>query len=165
MSTSSTAWKTENHSFTTVVIGFGNLLLKDEGVGIHIIQALDGLSRECGGELKIIDGATCPDVLYLLPEGVDKLIIVDAVQGGGKPGYIYRFTPDDLTFSEKIPTSAHQLGLAEGLRGLKLLGLAPKEIIIIGVEPKVVDWGLDVSSELKEILPHLVNLVKKEIFD
>ena len=165
MSADSKTLKAENRSPTHIVIGFGNLLLKDEGIGIHIIQSLGELCHDNGGEVMIVDGATCSDILYLLPDGIEKLIIVDAVKGGGKPGEIYQFTPDDLTFSRRMFTTAHQLSLAEGLRDLELLGATPKEIIIIGVEPKVIDWGLDISPELKEILPQAVNLVKKEIFD
>ncbi len=165
MSTSTITPKAENHLPRTVVIGFGNLLLKDEGVGIHIIQSMHELSLEGSGELMIMDGATCPDVLYLLPDGVDKLIVVDAVKGGGKPGDIYRFTPTDLTFSRGTITSVHQLGLVEGLRGLELLDANPKEVIIIGVEPKEIDWGLEISPELKKILPQVIDLLVKEIYN
>jgi len=147
----------------TVIIGFGNLLLKDEGVGIHIIQSMQELSLKKNGKLVIMDGGTCPDILYLLPEGVDKLILVDAVKGGGNPGDIYRFTPNDLTFSSAIFTSVHQFGIAEGLRGLALLDDNPKETIIIGVEPKEIDWGIEISPELIEILPQVVDLLEKEI--
>ncbi len=155
--------KSENRSTGTVVIGFGNLLLKDEGVGVHIIQSLQKLSLEENGELMIIDGGTCPDILYLLPEGIGKLIIVDAVKGGGKPGDIYRFTPNDFIFSRGIFTSVHQLGLAECLKGLELLDAQPSEIIIIGVEPKDLDWGFEISQELKKILPQVIDLLVKEV--
>jgi len=155
--------KSENRSTGTVVIGFGNLLLKDEGVGVHIIQSLQKLSLEENGELMIIDGGTCPDILYLLPEGIGKLIIVDAVKGGGKPGDIYRFTPNDFIFSRGIFTSVHQIGLAECLKGLELLDAQPSEIIIIGVEPKDLDWGFEISQELKKILPQVIDLLVKEV--
>ncbi|MFC2053280.1 hydrogenase maturation protease [Chloroflexota bacterium] len=165
MLTSTHTSKSENRSTGTVVIGFGNLLLKDEGVGIHIIQSFREMALADNSKLVIMDGGTCPDILYLLPEGVGKLIIVDAVKGGGMPGDIYRFTPNDFTFSRMTITSVHQLGIAEGLRGLELLDANPKEVIIIGVEPKEVGWGLEISPELKEILPQVVDLLVKEIYN
>jgi len=155
--------KPENPSTLTVVIGFGNILLKDEGIGVHIIQSLHELSLEENGKLMIMDGGTSPDILYLIPEGVGKLIIVDAVKGGGKPGDIYQFTPNDFTFSKGIFTSVHQIGLAESLRGLELIGPNPSEIIFIGVEPKEVDWGFEISPELKKILPQVIDLLVKEV--
>ena len=163
MSTKNHPSKSGNPSSLNVVVGFGNLLLKDEGIGIHLIQSLQKLSFEENGRLMILDGGTCPDILCLLPEGVGKLIIVDAVKGGGKPGDIYRFTPNDFTFSKGIFTSVHQIGLAESLKGLELIGVHPSEIIIIGVEPKEVDWGFEISPELKEIFPQVIDILVNEV--
>ena len=63
------------------VLGIGNVLLRDEGVGCHVVHVLEGIPLP---DVKIMDGGTCPDVLQLL-EDADKLIIVDAVKGGGTP--------------------------------------------------------------------------------
>ena len=147
----------------TAVIGVGNLLLKDEGVGVHVVQALQMSPLKGRGELTIIDGGTCPDAFDLLPEGLDKLIVVDAVRGGGEPGTVYRFTPKDIVFRRGPITSLHQLGLEEGLRVMARAGLAPKDIVIIGVEPKVIEWGLEISPELQKRVPEIVDLVRKEI--
>ena len=163
MSTRNHTSKPENPSTLTVVIGFGNLLLKDEGIGIHIVESLKKLLFEDNGKLMIMDGGTCPDVLYLLPKCVRKLIIVDAVKGGGKPGDIYRFTSNDFTFSKGIFTSIHQIGVAESLKGLELIGVHPSEIIIIGVEPKEVDWGFEISPEIKDIFPQAIETIVNEV--
>ena len=71
-----------------LVVGVGNVLLGDEGVGCHVAHALEELSLP---DVKVIDGGTCPDALQLV-EGADKLVIVDAVKGGGMPGQVYRFS-------------------------------------------------------------------------
>ncbi len=141
----------------------GNLLLKDEGVGVHVIQALQDMPLEGHGETVIIDGGTCPDFLDLLPEGAERLIIVDAVKGGGEPGSVYRFTPKDITFRRGIVTSVHQLGVAESLSMMEYLGVGPPSIVIIGVEPKQIDWGLEMSPELQERIPQITDLIKEEI--
>ena len=79
-------------------MGVGNVLLKDEGIGVHVARTL---SKAIGSrtDLDIIDGGTSPDTFMLL-ENADKLIIIDAVNGGGSPGSVYRFCPDDITTAE-----------------------------------------------------------------
>ena len=142
-------------------MGVGNLLLKDEGVGVHVVQALQKASLK--GELTIIDGGTCPETFYLLPQGIDKLIIVDAVRGGCEPGTVYRFTPQDIVFRSGTVTSVHQLGLAEGLKMIAHTELNPKDVVIVGVEPKEIDWGLELSPELQNQVPRIIDLVQEEI--
>jgi len=146
-----------------VVVGFGNILLKDEGIGVHIIQNLASLPHKSAREYLLIDGGTCPDVLFHFPEEISTLIVVDAVKGGGEPGSIYRFTPDDIEFKRASITSLHQLGLREGLGMMKFLGKYPERVIIIGVEPKEIDWGLKISPELEKIIPQVILLLQQEI--
>ena len=146
-----------------VVVGFGNILLKDEGIGVHIIQNLASLPHKSAREYLLIDGGTCPDVLFHFPEEISTLIVVDAVKGGGEPGTVYRFTPDDIAFKRASITSLHQLGLREGLGMMKFLGKYPERVIIIGVEPKEIDWGLKISPELEKIIPQVILLLEQEI--
>ena len=141
----------------------GNLLLKDEGVGIHVVQALQKTPLKGDGELMIIDGGTCPDIFHLLPESIDKLIVVDAVKGGSEPGSIYRFTPAELALSKGTITSVHQLGLVEGIRMMRYVGVNPRAIVIIGVEPKEIGWGLEISPELEKKIPQIIDIIKEEI--
>jgi hydrogenase maturation protease len=116
-----------------VVIGVGNLLLRDEGIGIHTIKALEEINLH--QDVKIIDGGTAPD-LIAYTEARDKLIIIDAAKAGGKPGTIYRFQPQDLATDRERVISAHELGVEQNLRLMALMGKKPSEIVIIGVEPK-----------------------------
>ncbi len=143
-----------------VVIGVGNLLLKDEGIGVHIAHALQRLNMPHGVE--IIDGGTSPDLPAYFDEA-DKLIIIDAVKAGGKPGIIYRFHPDDLTPEAEGVISVHQLGLEQSLRMMSLTGNKPKEIVIIGIEPTEIDWGTELSVELEQRVPEIIKVVVDEI--
>lgn len=145
------------------VVGFGNILLKDEGIGIHVIQRMDSLSRKSAREYLLLDGGTCPDVFFNLPEEISTLIVVDAVKGGGEPGSIYRFTPDDIEFKRATITTLHQLGLREGLRMMKDSGKYAERVIVIGVEPKEIDWGLKISPELEKKVRQVILLVEQEI--
>jgi hydrogenase maturation protease len=143
------------------VLGIGNLLLRDEGVGVHLIQRL--ADKVNSPNIKLIDGGTTPDILSLVDDNIDKLIIIDAAVVGDKPGTIYRFDIADLDSGNPSPISLHELGLANSLKIMNLFGSCPKEVTIIGIEPKVIDYGLELSPELEKKMPRLMELVLNEI--
>jgi hydrogenase maturation protease len=143
-----------------VVIGVGNLLLKDEGIGIHIIKSLQEFALP--PDVRLIDGGTSPDLIAYTRAG-DKLIIVDAARAGGEPGTIYRFHPRDLAAEKGALTSAHELGVEQNLKLMSLMGHEPRETVIIGIEPREIDWGMELSPELQQKMPEIVKLVLREI--
>ena len=146
----------------TVVLGTGNELFKDEGVGVHVSRILQTKLSPSSGDIGVIDGGTSPDIWSLI-DGADKLIIVDAVRGGCEPGTIYRFTPQQIVAERAIITSVHQMGILENLSLMELVGGKPKETIIIGVEPKELEPGLELSPELQRRLPKIIQTVLGEI--
>ena len=141
----------------TVVIGMGNILLRDEGIGCHVVRALKGIPLP---NVRVIEGGTSPDVLF--PEDADKLILVDAAKGGGIPGEVYRFQLDDIALKQKLSLSLHDISLVENLLLMRLLHDIG-ETIIIGVEPKEIEWGLELSSELQEKIPQIVDIILAEL--
>jgi hydrogenase maturation protease len=148
----------ESAAMGKIVVGIGNALLRDEGVGCHVVHALEEIPLP---DVEIIDGGTCPDVLQRL-EGADKLIIVDAVKGGGMPGQIYRFHLEDITVEQKPFLSLHDMNLVDSLMLMQLwhnIG----EAVIIGVEPREISWGLELSPELKEKMPQIVDAILSEL--
>ena len=150
----------EDTNIRTIIVGVGNVLLKDEGIGVHITRALQ--QTVMPDNIKVIDGGTSPDLHYYIKD-CDKLIIVDAVQGGDKPGTIYRFHPHDVNMESEEMVSAHELVLGQSLEMMRLLGSEPKEIVIIGIEPKEIDWGMELSAELQPKIPEIINLILSEI--
>ncbi len=142
-----------------VVIGVGNLLQKDEGVGIHAIQALEKM--DLPPDVKLVDGGTSPDLIAYTQAG-DKMIIIDCAKAGGKPGDIYRFKPEDLAAGKGTLTSAHEMGVVENLNLMELTGNRPNDVVIIGIEPAEIDWGMELSATLKKKLPELVKVVLGE---
>ncbi|MBM2824399.1 MAG: hydrogenase maturation protease [Dehalococcoidales bacterium] len=142
------------------IVGFGNLLLKDEGVGIHVIKALQAMVWPRDGGIEIIDGGTSTDILSGLTV-LDKLVIVDAAAGGGEAGSVYRFGPEEVAEQEMV-TSLHQNSLSMSLKTMKYVGLEPKEVVIIGVEPAEIDWGLKLSLSIQNKLPRIVEIVLRE---
>jgi hydrogenase maturation protease len=141
-----------------VVLGIGNILLRDEGIGCHVVHALESVAP---GDARIIDGGTCPDVVRLV-EDTDKLVIVDAVKGGGMPGQIYRFRLQDVALQQKPFLSVHDFGLLDNLMLMKVWERIGEDVII-GVEPKDVEWGLELSAELQEKIPQIIEAVLAEV--
>jgi hydrogenase maturation protease len=147
---------------TTVILGAGNELMKDEGVGVHAIRTLHDELCDSRPDIKLIDAGTSPDFGHLI-EGADKLVIVDAVEGGCEPGTIYRFTPQQIESESGLTTSFHQIGLLENLRMMELLGMKVAETVIIGVEPADVQLGLSLSPEIELQMPKIIQSVLDEI--
>ena len=144
----------------TIVFGAGNLLLKDEGIGVHVVRAL----QEAGlpDNVTIIDGGTSSNILPHL-EPADRLIIIDAVQAGGRPGTVYRFLPEDLAAEPEKLISLHEAGVMSGLMMMRLTGTEPGEIIILGIQPREIDWGTELTTELQKKIPVIVKAVLREI--
>jgi hydrogenase maturation protease len=140
------------------VVGIGNVLLRDEGIGCHVAHALEGVRLP---DVEIIDGGTCLDVVQLLGDA-DKLVIVDAVKGGGMPGQIYRFRPEDITLEQKPVLSLHDMSLIDSLRLMQLWDNTG-ETVIIGIEPRELGWGLELSPELQEKMPQIIDAILGEL--
>ena len=143
-----------------VIIGVGNLLMRDEGIGIHAVQALQEM--ELPDNIDIVDGGTSPDIVAYTRAG-NKVIIIDSAKAGGEPGAVYRFMPEDLEDDSSEILSAHEMGVPQNLRLMALSGNEPSEVIIIGIEPKEIDLGTELSPELETKLPDIIRVVLGEI--
>ncbi len=143
----------------TLIIGMGNLLCRDEGIGVHVIERMKAM--ELPGHVELLDiGTSTMDLISYL-EGVRKLVVIDAMEAGGIPGTIYKCRPEDLVPAEGGPISLHEIGLLETLDMAKKKGLEI-DTVIFGVEPKVLDWGTDLSDEVKSKIPAIIEAVLKE---
>jgi hydrogenase maturation protease len=95
--------------------------------------------------------------------GASRLIVVDAVKGGGPPGSIYRFDIKDApTYPDEYKTSVHQIGILEVIHLSELIGETP-ETTIIGVEPKSLDMGMELSPEVQAKVSRIIELVLEEV--
>jgi hydrogenase maturation protease len=145
-----------------LVVGLGNLLLADEGVGIHAIRELE--KRDLPAHVDVIDGGTAGlDLLDLLID-YRLVIIVDAVNAGQQPGTIFRFGPEDITaHADHVPLSLHQTQLANVLQLATYLGQPLPPIVIYGVQPETMDWGTELSSALEAKMARLIDAILEEI--
>ncbi len=145
-----------------VIAGVGNLLLRDDGVGVHVVQALQRTSLP--DNVLVIDAGTAViDILTFL-ENVYKLIIIDAVEGGCEPGTIYRFTPEDVEFEHLIAMSLHEFDVNNMLTMAEMLGHRPQAVVIIGIEPKEIAYGLELSPEIEQHIEELLELILAEVY-
>jgi hydrogenase maturation protease len=144
-----------------VVLGVGNLLMADEGVGVHAIQALAG--RDLPPEVELVDGGT--STLDLLPhlDKARRVIIIDALKAGGTPGDIYRCRPEDLVGNKEHPMSLHQVDFAQLMEMAKHMGYDIGPAVIYGVEPMEIGWGMELSPKVAAKIPKLLDLVLEEI--
>lgn len=138
----------------------GNILLSDEGVGVHVVEAMK--DRNLPENVELLDGGTASAGLLNSLVYRDKVVIVDAVKGGNEPGTLYRFTRDDVALQSQKLVSLHQVSLLETLAMADLLGCMPHQVVIIGIEPQKVDWGMELSPEVADVVPRVIELVLSE---
>jgi hydrogenase maturation protease len=147
---------------TTLVLGCGNVLLGDDAAGVWVIEQL---RRSCAfpAEVSLVEAGTLG--LDLLPEldGVERLLVVDAVAGGRPPGSLVRLQGDEVPAVFDLKTSPHQVGLADLLAGAKLLGRWPRQVVLWGVEPAELAPGTRFSLEVERALPSLQAAVLEEL--
>ncbi len=144
-----------------LVLGLGNILLRDEGVGVRVVEAM-GL-MDLPGDVELFDGATAGlDLLDTLAER-RKVIAIDAMDADCEPGTVLRLKPENLSRRRNPAVSLHEIGLLETLAAADLLGIAPRDVVILGVKPFDTGCGLDLSCEIRGLVPRIVELVMTEL--
>ena len=142
---------------TTLVIGLGNPLRGDDGIGPAVVAAL----RPEGSRLTLIESAGNDLVEWLASDEFDRILIVDAADFGRAPGSWVRLTSDRLAASEG--GLCHGLGLVEALDLLRALGLRPPPITIFAVQPAAVAWGPGLSLEARRAVAALASAIRDEL--
>jgi hydrogenase maturation protease len=143
-----------------LIMGVGNLLLSDEGVGVHVAQKM--MEMDLPPHVHVVEGGTDGFGLINVIMAADRLILVDAVRGGGKPGSIYRFDIEDCPFDADIfKTSVHQISILEVINLSSLIGSTPKTTII-GVEPESLEMGMELSLTVEATVPRVIKLIMEE---
>jgi hydrogenase maturation protease len=144
-----------------LLLGIGNLLLKDEGIGVRVAEQIKDMDLPPGVE--VMDGGTMGlDLLYYI-EGKEKVIVIDAIVAGGAPGTLYRFTDKDIGGKKGILRSAHGIDFGDVIHIAQYLKTKPETIVFLGVEPQDISVGMELSPKIEEMIPVLINLVLKEI--
>jgi hydrogenase maturation protease len=127
-------------------------------VGVHVAEELS--NKDLPSNVEVFDGGTGGIALLNLMEGADKVIIVDAVLGGGKPGEIYVLGIDRLMKGVVQFFSLHELDLLSTLKIGRETGKLPSELVLVGVEPKEYkEYNMDLSPEIKAVIPRVIEVI------
>jgi len=136
----------------------GNLLLCDEGVGVHVARAL--AQRTLPPDVSVVEAGTA--FLDVLPdiEKADRILLIDAMEGGGAPGSVYR-VPFDQCLHPDMLASLHGFDLS---RVLYMAGSDRKpEVTVFGIEPARIEWGIELSPTIQRVLPAIEQAILHEI--
>lgn len=147
---------------TIRIIGVGNPLMGDDGIGVAAVERLAALPLPAGVE--VIDGGTGGLTLLDLMAGVERVILLDAVEMGHPPGSIARFDADEIgAETQEIALSLHETGLPAVLALGRELGTLPERITVFGIEPASVERRLGLSPSVAAALGPLVERVLAEL--
>jgi hydrogenase maturation protease len=143
-----------------LILGVGNLIMSDEGIGVHVANRM--LEMELPPNVHVVEGGTDGFGLMNVIQEADRMILIDAVKGGGEPGSIYRFDIEDCPADANIfKTSVHQISILEVITLSGLIGSTPKTTII-GVEPKSLEMGMELSPEIEAKIPRVIRMALDE---
>jgi hydrogenase maturation protease len=149
-----------------LVLGIGNILLRDEGLGVRVVEAMQ--EQDLPAEVEVFDGATFGiDLLDVLADR-RKVIVIDAIdidrsRTDYPPGTVMQLDLNNLQAWRGPEISLHDVGLLDTLAVASLLECAPEQVVIFGVVPKIVEEGLELSEELSAVVPEVVRLVLTEL--
>ena len=141
-----------------VVLGVGNILLTDEGIGVRAVEKLQ-LDFDLPPEVVVIDGGTSGMEMLEDLSSADHIIIIDAVRSGNPPASIIKLVGEQVPVFFKTKLSPHQIGLSDVLATLELTGEQPGGVTVIGVEPVSLETGMALSPQVEVLLPEVVSLV------
>jgi hydrogenase maturation protease len=152
----------EEPAYKTLVLGVGNTLMGDEGVGVHVIERLLA-GYKIPEEVHVLDGGVLGMGLLYYLEGIENLLLVDAVETRKDPGTIIRLEDDEVPAFLSMKISPHQVGVPDMLAASKFIDLYPKRIVLWGIQPQILDMGLDMSPLIESKVDILVTNVLEQL--
>lgn len=146
-----------------VVLGVGNILMSDEGVGVHAVTALAD-QYAIPDEVEVIDGGTSGmDCLDRIAEA-DLLLIADCMRSKDKaPGTITRLADEQINAWFQTKISPHQVGLSDVLAACCFHGISPKKVVLVGVQPNSFDTSMELTPPVAAVLPDLIGRLVDEV--
>lgn len=147
----------------TLIFGAGNLLLSDEGFGVHFIKYLE--EHYCFDEgVELYDGGTLGIMVTHLLEEADRVYLVDVIDANGEPGDIFRYEKEEFLLGKlPIKMSPHQIGIQEVLTLSDLRGRTPDQVTLFGIIPASYESGVTLSPVLEAKLPLLAEKLLAEL--
>lgn len=145
----------------TLVLGIGNLLMSDDGLGVHAVHHM--LARPLPAGVEVVDGGTCGLDLLQYFEGVERLIVLDAADLGRAPGEIVRLEGDAVPAFLALKVSPHEINLPELLFSARLSGIYPPQVVVLGMQPLSIATGVELTPPVAARLDALVDQAVAEL--
>jgi hydrogenase maturation protease len=146
----------------TAVIGLGNVVLSDDGVGVHAVQRLSERHQVTDG-VELVEGGTAGLLLLPLLADAHRVIIVDAIDTGAPAGTLVRLDGDDWASAFEVRMTPHDVGLIDLLGAAQLSGAWPEQLVLHGVQPASTAIGTELSAPVAAALDPLVDAVAAEL--
>lgn len=145
-----------------IVVGIGNVLMKDDGLGVYVVQQLS--KRLWPEQVDLIDAGIASFEILDVFCSADHIIVVDSMTAGGEPGTIYRVPLQELGLRDSHAViSLHELHFTEAIKVVNMMGYQP-QVTVFGVEPYQVELGMELSPLIATKIPRLLELVETEIY-
>ena len=144
------------------ILGLGNILLADEGFGVHFIRYFED-RYILPDNVEIVDGGVMGYVLLDIFDRSDLIIVVDCIKLDDEPGSIYRFTHEEFITKLPPPTSAHEVKFSDVLIKAEMIGELPEMVFLCIVPKEFKDMDLEMTWDLKNRLPVMESLLIKEL--
>jgi hydrogenase maturation protease len=150
---------------STVILGIGNILLGDEGVGVHAVRHFQATMP--AADTEFIDGGTLSFTLVETIEAAEKLVVIDAAELHCAPGTVRLFQGEEMDrfVGTSKKSSVHEVSLADLLVISYLTGHLPKYRALIGIQPGMIDWSDELTEPVKQAIPvaceHVLTLIAK----
>ena len=146
----------------TVVIGLGNVVMSDDGLGVHAVRRLRE-RYELDGEVECVEGGTAGLLLLPLLADARRVIIVDAIDASAAPGTLVRLDGEDWSSAFAVRMTPHDVGLADLLGAAQLSGMWPERLALHGVQPSSTTIGTELSTPVAAAIDLLVDQVAEEL--
>ena len=144
----------------TIIIGIGNILLQDDGVGVHVIERLE--NEKLPSTIELVDGGTSTlDTLGFFLD-YKKVIVVDCLKAGLEPGTIYKIKPEDIKNYKKENLSIHDVQILDVVKMANMMDKYP-EVVIFGIEPEKISLNLEMTETMISKIPEIIFNIKKEL--
>jgi len=144
-----------------LILGLGNLLCSDDGLGAFVAQAIAG-TRSLPDGVRVLDGGTLGLALLPYLEDAERAILVDAIQADAPPGTLVRIEGEEVGPAVAARLSVHQVGVSDLIEAARWRDRVPPTLVLLGVVPQTTDLGVGLSAPVQASMPELIDLVCEE---
>jgi len=150
-----------------LVLGIGNVLLRDEGVGVVVARRIEA-ARESGDmvippDTRVVDGGTLGLDLLPMIEDADQVVMIDAVDLGQAPGTVSILRDETVQAALSGHVSPHQIGVGDLVAAARLMGIMPPRLTLVGIQPGEIAIGLELTEPVAAAVDVAIDLVRREL--